>query len=100
LHLDSTDYLTRITHCSVWPPYVRIACLLRVVPDTYRIISDGDLVTGMPAAFMGFCHVGIAAYVDNKVCMRVLADTQPLLLIAVVAFGSKCFALRVLDLFW
>jgi hypothetical protein len=58
------------------PPLPNPFSCCRLVPDTYRIISDGDLVTGVPPVWMGFHHVGTPAYVDNKVRLLMVAHSE------------------------
>merc|ERR1711971_695795 len=37
----------------------------KLVPNTFRVVCDGDMITANPSAFLGYVHVGIASVFDK-----------------------------------
>ncbi|CAN0173977.1 unnamed protein product, partial [Phaeothamnion confervicola] len=46
----------------------------QLVPNSFRFVCDGDVVTGVPPARFGFMHVGSAAISDKTGSGSLLID--------------------------
>ncbi|CAM9503707.1 unnamed protein product [Phaeothamnion confervicola] len=46
----------------------------RLVPESYRVVCDGDFIAGMPPARLGYVHVGRTAVVDKAGSGSLLID--------------------------